>query len=75
MTFFKQHSSIEISFGRNKPVLNICGLTADNIPYPALFKNLTKDCKPMAMKSRRHSLDDKQFIGSEIKRMLQDEKL
>lgn len=38
-------------------------------PHPVLFDNLSPNCKPIAIKSRRYSEADTKFINSEVKRM------
>ncbi|GFS08848.1 retrovirus-related Pol polyprotein from transposon opus [Elysia marginata] len=48
-------------------------LAAANIEAPSLFENLTEDCKPIATKSRRHSLLDERFIESEVQKLLKEE--
>ena len=64
---------MEIPFGGPLPPLTVCRLTViKNIPYPSLFTNLTPDCRPIAIKSRRHSIPDTKFILSEISRMLKE---
>ena len=71
--FLCEHSSVEIPFRGPLPPLTVCRLTAiKNIPYPSLFTNLTPDCRPIAVKSRRHSIPDTKFIQSEISRMLKE---
>ena len=50
--------------------LSVCRLTAiKNVPIPSLFKNLTPDCRPISVKSKRHSIPDTKFIQSEISRI------
>ena len=70
--FLQQHSQIEIPFGGSMPTLKICGLVIAKIQYPSLFKNLTENCKPIAVRSRRFSYNNKKFIDSEIKRLLEE---
>lgn len=41
-----------------------------NVEPPELFANLTTDCHPIAMKSRRYTAEDREFIDEEIKRLL-----
>lgn len=43
--FLRQHSLIEIPFRGSKPPFKVCSLATMRIPYPALFNNLTPDCK------------------------------
>ena len=38
--------------------------------YPAIFKFLTPDCHPIAVKSRSYSKSDKQFFEKEVQRLL-----
>lgn len=66
----KKHSSIEVEFGGPKTPLSICGLAVANIAPAALFDNLTPECKPIAVKSRRHTDSDAKFIEAEIDRLL-----
>ena len=72
-SFLQRHSSVQIPFGGPLPPLSVCGLTAiKNVPYPSLFENLTPDCRPIAVKSRRYSAPDVKFIRTEITRMLKE---
>ena len=70
--FLKQYKSVEITFGGSKPTLHVCALKAMNVPSPSLFRNLTPDCKPVAVKSRRYTADDSKFIETETKKLLAD---
>ena len=71
--FLRRHSSVQIPFGGPLPPLSVCGLaTVKEISYPSLFKNLTPDCRPIAVKSRRYSTPDMEFIKAEISRMLKE---
>ena len=68
--FLKQYKSAEITFGGSEPTLHVCALKAMNVPPPSLFRNLTLDCKPVAVKSRRYTADDSKFIETETKKLL-----
>lgn len=68
----KQYSSIEISFGGKKSSLSICSLSLALTPYARLFTNLTPDCKPVAVRSRRYSKEDTLFIEKEIQTLLSE---
>lgn len=48
----------------------MCGLATINVQYPSLFNNLMPDFKPIAVKSKEYSQDDKQFIKTEVMTML-----
>ena len=65
--FLKQYKSVEITFGGSEPTLHAYALKAMNVPPPSLFQNLTPDCKPVAIKSRRYTADDSKFIETETK--------
>ena len=70
--FQSLHESINFHYGGTEPSLSVCGLTTIDIEPPELFANLTEDCHPIATKSRKNSLDDRKFIDSEIKKLLQE---
>ena len=72
-SFLCEYSSMEIPFRGPLPPLTICSLTAiKNVPYPSLFTNLTMNCRPEAVKFRRHSIPNTKFIQFEISRMLKE---
>ena len=64
-----QHASVEIPFGGCRPSLMVCGLATMTVPLPTLFGNLTPNCRPVAIKSRRYTAPDAKFIESEVRRM------
>ncbi|CAI6371236.1 unnamed protein product [Macrosiphum euphorbiae] len=68
----RTHSSIDLTFGGPKPPLSICNMTFVNIEPPRLFNNVVKDCKPVAVKSRRYSDEDAKFIREEVTKLLYD---
>ena len=68
--FQQLNKSVTFHFGGDKPKLNICNLATLNVDPPSLFQNFSENCKPIATKSRRYSERDKQFINSEIQRVL-----
>ncbi|KAL4098003.1 hypothetical protein QTP88_022679 [Uroleucon formosanum] len=47
-------------------------MTFVNIGPPRLFNNVVKDCKPVAVKSRRYSDEDAKFIREEVTKLLYD---
>ena len=56
----------DLSFGEN-----ICNVAVSKVtPPPTLISHLSKDCHSIATKRRKYSNDDKNFIDSEIKRLL-----
>ena len=72
LDFQSQHDSITLKLSGKKPPLVICGLATMEIDPPSLFENLSPDCKPIAAKSRRYSVEDKKFIQLEIERLLKE---
>lgn len=68
----KNHSSLELDFGGNLEPLKICNVMAASVPPATIFSNLTSDIKPVAIKSRRYSDEDKKFIAEEINKLLED---
>nr|CAH8849255.1 unnamed protein product [Trichobilharzia regenti] len=70
--FLKLHKHIEIPFGGSRPPFSLCGLPCVRVDLPTLFENLSKDCKPIAIKSRRYSCEDESFISTEVNRLLQE---
>ena len=70
--FLDQHQGLQMPFRGKKPIFSVCGLTAANVDPPALFENLTPDCRPIATKSRRFTKPDEKFIDSEIQRLLSE---
>ncbi|XP_031355746.1 uncharacterized protein LOC116180058 [Photinus pyralis] len=68
----KKHSSLELNFGGTKEPIKVCGVAAASVPAVPLFSNISSDCKPIAIKSRRYSEDDKKFIKEEIRKLLME---
>ena len=48
----------------------VCACPEASLGEPSLFANLLPRCKPIAMKSRHFSKNDKSFIHQEITRLL-----
>ena len=71
ISFLNQHKEVTIKYGGNKPPI-VAALGTLTVDPPSLFENLTADCHPVASKSRRYSLADKEFIKSEVDRCLKD---
>ena len=78
LRFQEKHKSVTFTFGGKKPPIEVggvevCGLTTLNIEPPSLFGNILPDCKPIAVKSRRYSQVDKEFIRDEVQRLLKED--
>ncbi|XP_076814961.1 uncharacterized protein LOC143461082 [Clavelina lepadiformis] len=65
-----KYGGIEEDFTLSKPI--VCALPAATIAMETLFPQLPKSCKPIAVKSRRYSKPDEQFIREEINKMQDD---
>ncbi|XP_055891822.1 uncharacterized protein LOC129927331 [Biomphalaria glabrata] len=70
--FISLHKELTIPYGGKRNPLYICGLKAARVETPSLFSNLTSDCRPVATKSRKHSIGDNKFIESEVRNLLSD---
>ena len=69
--FMNQHKAVSIHFGGTGPPLQLNVLKALKVTNPPLlFQYLTKDCRPIATKLRRHSNADCRFISTKIRRLL-----
>ncbi|GFO33886.1 retrovirus-related pol polyprotein from transposon 17.6 [Plakobranchus ocellatus] len=71
--FLSQHDGLQMSFQGSKPTFSVCGLSTAKVEPASLFSNLLPECKPIATKSRRFSLPDKQFIDAEIHKLLSED--
>ena len=56
----------------NVEVLVIGNLCAIYVPPPSLFMHLSSDCKPIAVKSRKHTKHDEESIKKETQRLLDE---
>jgi transposase InsO family protein len=70
--FMRLHKNVSIKFGGDRPTLSVCNLIAMSIQPPALFSNLSANCRPIAVPSRRHCNDDRQFISLEVQQLLRE---
>ena len=68
-----QHQELIVEFGGSKPPLSVCGLSTMNVEPLSLFSGLKPNCKPIAVKSRRYSQNDRKFIELEIQRKLKED--
>ena len=72
LDFQKQHQSVIFHHGEPQPPLEVCGRSLLKVGPPEFFANLTADCHPIAIKSRRYSHDDRKFIDTEAQRQLKE---
>ena len=68
-----QYSSITLELGGQKEAAVIASVA--DVPPPLLFTELDPNCKPIAVKSRRYSEYDKNFIKAEIDNLLKNDKI
>lgn len=76
--FQKQHKRLVIKYGGKEDELVIsksaaCALPAVLIPPETLFPNLPANCKPIAVKSRRYSKADRDFIDCEVETLARND--
>ncbi|KAL0860127.1 hypothetical protein ABMA27_010434 [Loxostege sticticalis] len=64
------HASLEFSFGGPKEPLHVCNVAEASVPAVPLFANVSPECKPIAVKSQKHSNEDSKFIKQEIENLL-----
>nr|XP_047146265.1 uncharacterized protein LOC124819107 [Hydra vulgaris] len=69
--FQELHESITIKYGGKRPPITFAALTIMKTEPPELFANLTKDCQLIATRSRNYFQRDKEFIKSEVHRLIQ----
>lgn len=69
--FLGLHSGLEVAFGGSRPPLRLSSVTPASVDRPLLFKYLTTDCHPIAVKSRRFSQEDCTFIRDEVNKLLE----
>uniref|UniRef100_UPI00358DE7E4 uncharacterized protein n=1 Tax=Myxine glutinosa TaxID=7769 RepID=UPI00358DE7E4 len=77
--FLKLHGRLVMEFGGPDTLvvgaddaLTVCALAQMDVRPLSLFPNLTSDCTPVAVKSRRYSRADMQFIADETTQLLKD---
>uniref|UniRef100_UPI00358E16DD uncharacterized protein isoform X1 n=1 Tax=Myxine glutinosa TaxID=7769 RepID=UPI00358E16DD len=77
--FLKLHGRLVMEFGGPDTLvvgaddaLAVCALAQMDVQPLSLFPNLTSDCTPVAVKSRRYSPADMQFIADETAQLLKD---
>lgn len=68
----ESHSTLEFKFGGPKDTLKVCSVAAASVPAVPLFTNVTADCKPIAVKSRKHSIENNAFIKAEVEKLLKE---
>jgi len=71
--FLNLHESLEMKFNGDRPPLKVCNLSLASVPPADLFTNLSPDCKPIAVKSRRFNPSQHKFIQHEVQKLLKDD--
>ena len=66
----EQQECVKINFGGKRPPLVLSALSPIRVTAPTLFANLTPDCRPIAVKSRRYSFEDRKFIDAEMAKLV-----
>ena len=68
----QQHRSVSFDFGGPRSPLQVCIFHAAKVEPAKLFSSLSSDCKPISVKSRRHTDADSKFIDAEIRKLLEE---
>ena len=69
----QQHKSVTFEFRGKKKELHISTIMPTaHVPYPDLFRNITRNCKPIAIKTRKFSISDQALIKAETDRLLNE---
>jgi hypothetical protein len=72
----KKFSTVAFNFGGPKPALNLNAITSfSNEVAPIISQFLTKDCRPIAVKPRPYSKDDRIFMQNEKHRLIREGKI
>ena len=67
----QQHKSVTFRFGGKKPDVFVSAvMPTANVSYPELFHSILPNRKPIAVKTRKFSLEDQALIKSETERLL-----
>ena len=69
----KRHDSLQIKFGGPEAPLKVCSVATATIDPPPLFSTLSPDCTPIADKSRNYTEADRNFIATEVQKLLNEE--
>ncbi|CAH0715199.1 unnamed protein product, partial [Brenthis ino] len=68
----KHHSSIYFNLGGPGEPLEICNVLRASVPPASVFTNLSPNIRPIAVRSRRYSKEDEDFIKEEVSKLLED---
>ena len=72
----QQHKSVTFQFGGKKSEVFVSSvLPTACVPYPDLFGNVSPNCKPIAVKTRKFSLSDQKIIKAETDRLLRENRI
>ena len=63
--FMERHKSVVFTFNGKELALQVCALKPMKVTLPSLLTHLSSDCRPIVVKSRRHSKDDEEFIKND----------
>ena len=68
----KRFKCVTFHFGGEQAAIHSNAVSQE---YPAIFKFLTTDCHPIAVKSRSYSKSDKIFFQKEVQRLMNNSKI
>ena len=59
----QQRKSVTFEFrGKKKELHTSTIMPTARVPYPDLFRNITRNCKPIAIKTKKFSISDQALI-------------
>ena len=67
----QQHKNVAFEFCGKKKELHISTIMPTaRVPYPDFFRNITRNCKPIAIKTKKFSTSDQALIKAETDTLL-----
>ena len=72
----QQHKSVTFKFEGSLPELFVSSIMpVAHVPFPHLFTNITSNCKPVAVKTRKFSSVDYAIIKAETEKLLHEDRI
>ena len=72
----QQNKRVSFEFRGKKKELHISAIMPTaRVPYPDLFRNITRNCKPIAIKTRKFSTSDQALIKAQTDRLLNENRI
>ena len=72
----QQHKSVTFEFpGEKKEFYISTNMPTARVPYRDLFRNITRNCKPIAIKTKKFLTSDQPLIKTETDRLLNENRI